>query len=129
MYIILFIFYGINIIITSAHAFTYVFAKSKSWQTRDHDFSSKPGTWFWWLGYLRGCVLLSAWASWIWATVKMYEMKTWMMNSGWMSGANLKNDNELTFGQLMSVLLLGGAVLTVRNDWSGKSIAFLVSRH
>jgi len=43
-----------------------------------------------------------------------------MNTSGWMSAQNLQQDSEWTFGQLLSVFLLGGAVLSLMNAWSGE---------
>jgi hypothetical protein len=120
-YIILAIFYTINIIITSAHAFTYLFKKERAWDLRQEEGRAPKWSWFWWLGILRGLILLSAWIIWIWAVIKMYQLKAWMTNSGWMSNQNLQDDNQWTFGQLISIILLGAAPLTVLNAWSGTS--------
>jgi hypothetical protein len=120
-YIILAIFYTINIIITSAHAFTYLFKKERAWDLRQEEERAPKWSWFWWLGILRGLILLSAWIIWIWAVIKMYQLKAWMTNSGWMSNQNLQDDNQWTFGQLISIILLGAAPLTVLNAWSGTS--------
>jgi len=127
-YIILAIFYTINIIITSAHAFTYLFNKERAWQLRREDEIARRWTWFWWLGILRGLILLGAWVIWIWAVIKMYQLKGWMTNSGWMSNQNLQDDNQWTFGQLISIILLGAAPLTVLNAWSGMSFALTIHR-
>jgi hypothetical protein len=118
MYIILLIFYGINIIITIVHVFTYLFNKQRTWEVRHKETVAAKWTWFWWLGIMRGLVLLGAWIIWIWSVIKMYELKTWMTGSGWMSGANLENDNQWTFGQLLSVLLLAAAPMTLLDCWS-----------
>lgn len=42
-----------------------------------------------------------------------------MDGSGWMSAKELVEDNEWTFGQLLSVFLLGAAPLSLLNAWSG----------
>jgi hypothetical protein len=126
MYVVLFIFYGINFLITVAHVFTYFFASKKTWQLRDEDRNAKTGSWFWWLTVFRGLILLSAWMIWIWAVVKMYQMKLWMMGSGWITGINLQNDNQWTFGQILSVLLLSAAPITFLNAWTGVSCLFFL---
>jgi hypothetical protein len=127
-YIILAIFYAINIIITSAHVFTYLFNKNRTWKLRHEEKIAPAWSWFWWLGFLRGLILLGAWVIWIWAVIKAYQLKIWMTTSGWMSNENLQADNEWTFGQLISILLLGAAPLTVLNAWSGMSSAFTIDR-
>lgn len=120
MYIILFVFYGINLIITFAHVFTYLFNKERTSEIRHQEQNlAQKFSWFWWLGIIRGLILLSAWIIWIWSVVKMYELKSWMTNSGWMSGVNLENDNQWTFGQLLSVLLLAAAPIVFIEAWSG----------
>lgn len=68
---------------------------------------------------MRGLILLSAWIIWVWAVVKMYKLRAWIDGSGWMSGADLMNDSQWTFGQLLSVLLLAAAPMSFANAWSG----------
>jgi len=48
----------------------------------------------------------------------MVMLRQWMDRSGWMSASALVDDSEMTFGQLISVLLLGAAPLSVANAWS-----------
>jgi hypothetical protein len=125
-YILLAIFYAINIIITGAHVFTYLFNKERAWELRREEKIAPRGTWFWWLGIIRGLILFGAWMIWIWAVIKMYQLKGWMTASGWMSNENMQGDNEWTFGQLISILLLGAAPLTVLNAWSGSCSSFTI---
>lgn len=127
MYIMLFIFYGINIIITIAHVVTFFFYKKGTWERRSED-RAKRWSWFWWLGVMRGLILLSAWVIWIWAVVRMYKLRGWMDGSGWMSAADLMNDNQWTFGQLLSVLLLAAAPMSFANAWSGMIFSLLLSQ-
>jgi hypothetical protein len=128
-YIILAIFYTINIIINSAHFFTYLFNKERTWELRHEDEIARRWTWFWWLGILRGLILLGAWLIWIWAVIKMYQLKRWMTTSGWMSNENLQGDNQWTFGQLISIILLGAAPLTLLNAWSGMFLLLQLIRY
>lgn len=121
MYIMLFIFYGINLIITTAHVITYYRFPEYTWQRlRKKEEAAKKGSWFWWMGTFRGLILLGAAVFYIWAVIKMYQLKHWMTNSGWMVGLNLQNDNQWTFGQLLSALLLAAAPMAVLGAWSGK---------
>ncbi|KAF8848435.1 hypothetical protein BDZ45DRAFT_283548 [Acephala macrosclerotiorum] len=119
MYIILFIFYGINLVITAAHVFTYCVKPKRTWEVlHKEEERAKMWSWFWYMGIFRGLILLSAWIIWIWSVIKMYELKHWMTHSGWMSGVNLQNDNQWTFGQLLSILLLAAAPMTVLDAWA-----------
>jgi len=119
MYIMLFVFYGINLIITSAHVITYLRFPEYTWQKlHKKEEKAKVGSWFWWMGTFRGLVLLAATVIYIWAVIKMYELKHWMTNSGWMVGINLQNDNQWTFAQLLSALLLAAAPMAVLGAWS-----------
>lgn len=118
LYVILAIFYAITIVFTLAHIFTHYFKPGSSWEVRYQEARAKKGTWFWWLGLIRGVILLGAWIIWTWSVVKLYGLRSWMNRSGWMSNQSLMEDNEWTFGQLLSVFLLGAAPLSLLNAWS-----------
>lgn len=118
-YIILAVFYFITVIFTIAHILTHYLKPGSSWEIRHQEERAEKGTWFWWMGLIRGTILLGAWIIWVWAVVKLYGLRQWMDGSGWMSQQSLMEDNEWTFGQLLSVFLLGAAPLAVLNAWSG----------
>jgi magnesium-transporting ATPase (P-type) len=118
-YIILAVFYIITVIFTIAHIVTHYFKPGSSWEVRHQEERAEKGTWFWWMGLIRGTILLGAWIIWVWAVVNLYKLRGWMDASGWMSRQSLMEDNEWTFGQLLSVFLLGAAPLAVLNAWSG----------
>lgn len=99
---------------------THYLTPGNNWETRDQEHRAERGTWFWWLGLVRGLILLGAWIIWAWSLAKLYQLRHWMNTSGWMSAQNLQQDSEWTFGQLLSVFLLGGAVLSLMNAWSGE---------
>jgi hypothetical protein len=103
---------------TFAHLFTHYFKPGSSWEVRHQEQRASKWTWFWWLGLIRGLILLGAWIIWVWAVVKLYQLRNWMGGSGWMSKQASMEDNEWTFGQLLSVLLLGAAPLTLLNTWA-----------
>jgi hypothetical protein len=48
-----------------------------------------------------------------------------MNKSGWMSPQSLQEDNGWTFGQFLSLLLLGAAPLSLMNAWSGEFVQWL----
>jgi hypothetical protein len=52
----------------------------------------------------------------------LYQFKDWMNKSGWMFPRTLQEENGWTFGQLLSLLLLGAAPLSLVNAWSGESL-------
>ncbi|KUJ18650.1 uncharacterized protein LY89DRAFT_501176 [Mollisia scopiformis] len=72
MYIMLFVFYGINLIITAAHVITYLRFPQWTWE-RQHQKEERAaaGSWWWWMGSLRGLVLLGAMIMYIWAVIKI----------------------------------------------------------
>jgi hypothetical protein len=120
MYIMLFVFYGINLIITSAHVITYLKFEEYTWQEQHKkEEAAKVWSWFWWMGTLRGFILLGANIMFVWALVRMYQLRDWMNSSGWMSPQNLQADNEWTFGQLLSAFMLAAAPMAVLGAWSG----------
>jgi hypothetical protein len=119
-YIIIAIFYFISIIFTLAHAFTTYFKPGSSKQVRDMEDRAPRGTWFWWLGVVRGVILLAAWIIWAWTVAKLYQFRGWMNSSGWLGEQAVIEEEGFTFGQLMSVLLMMGAPLSLMNAWSGK---------
>ncbi|PVH67849.1 hypothetical protein DL98DRAFT_542845 [Cadophora sp. DSE1049] len=94
-YIVLAVFYAINIIFSIAHILTHYFRPGSTWEMRSQEDRAKSGTWFWWLGLIRGFILLGAWG--IWGV----------------------EDNQWTFGQLLSIFILGAAPLSVLNAWNG----------
>jgi hypothetical protein len=119
-YIFIASFYGISITYTVSHVITHYLRPGASVEVRSQEDRAARGTWFWWLGVIRGSILLAAWVIWTWSVVKLYQFRQWMNSSGWMSVQSLQEDNGWTFGQLLSVLLLGAAPLTLMNAWNGK---------
>jgi magnesium-transporting ATPase (P-type) len=118
-YIILAVFYAITVIFTIAHVFTHYYKPGSSWEVRHQEERAQRGTWFWWLGVIRGSILLGAWIIWLWCVLKLYQLRNWMDGSGWMSKQGLMEDNQWTFGQLLSVFLLGAAPLSLLNAYGG----------
>lgn len=122
MYIMLFVFYIINVTINIAHIITYTAWPSKSWNILHKiEEGAKAWSWFWWMGAIRGLILLGANVMFVWALVRMYQLKHWFLESEWLSPASLQADNDWTFGQLLSVFILAGAPLAVLGAWSGMS--------
>jgi hypothetical protein len=119
-YIIMAIFYFISIIFTLAHAFTSYFKPGTSKQVRDMEDRAAQWTWFWWLGLIRGVILLAAWIIWAWSVAKLYQLRGWMNGSGWLGEQAALEEEGWTFGQLMSVLLMMAAPLSLINAWSSK---------
>lgn len=119
-YIIIAIFYFISIIFTLAEVFTHYFMPGTSKQVRDLEGRAPRGTWFWWLGVVRGAILLAAWIIWVWAVTKLYQFRGWMNGSGWLGKQAALEEEGWTFGQLMSVLLMMGAPLSLMNALSSK---------
>lgn len=124
-YIIIASFYGISIIYTLSHVLTIFFKPGASWEVRQQEERARRGTWFWWLGIIRGLILLVAWIIWVWSVAKLYQFRKWMNKSGWMSLQSLQEDNGWTFGQFLSLLLLGAAPLSLMNAWSGEFVQWL----
>ncbi|KAL2064497.1 hypothetical protein VTL71DRAFT_4991 [Oculimacula yallundae] len=118
-YIVLAVFYAINIAFSIAHILTHYFRPGSTWEMRSQEDRAKTGTWFWWLGLMRGLILLGAWGIWVWSVYELYHLREWMNASGWMSAQRLQEDNQWTFGQLLSVFILGAAPLSVLNAWNG----------
>ena len=126
MYIMLFVFYGINLLITTAHVITYLEWPKFTWKYLHHNEErAERYSRFWWMGVCRGLLLLGANSMFVWALVRMYQLKHWMTNSGWMSPLNLQADNEWNFGQLLSVFMLAAAPMAVLEAWSGNYPFFL----
>jgi hypothetical protein len=121
-YIITAIFYFISIIFTLAHVITHYLKPGSSKEVRDQEDRAPRGTWFWWLGVVRGAILLAAWIIWAWAVAKLYQFRGWMNGSGWLGEQAALEEEGWTFGQLMSVLLLMAAPLSVMNAWSSKCL-------
>lgn len=119
-YIIMAVFYSISIIFTLAHVLTHYLKPGSSKEVRDMEDRAAKGTWFWWLGVVRGAILLAAWIIWAWAVAMLYKFRGWMNSSGWMGEQAALEEEGWTFGQLMSVLLMMAAPLSVMNAWSGK---------
>lgn len=117
-YIILAAFYGISIMYTLTHVLTHLFWPGASNDVRQQEERALRWTWLWWLGIIRGTILLVAWILWAWSVVKLYQFRQWMNDSGWMSPQSLQEDNGWTFGQFLSLLLLGAAPLSFMNAWS-----------
>lgn len=119
-YIIMAVFYFISTIFTLAHVLTHYFKPGSSKEVRDMEDRAPRGTWFWWLGLVRGAILLAAWIIWAWAVAKLYLFRGWMNGSGWLGEQAALEEEGWTFGQLMSVLLMMAAPLSVMNAWSSK---------
>jgi hypothetical protein len=119
-YIIMAVFYFISIIFTFAHIFTFYFMHGSSKEVRDMEDRAAKWTWFWWLGLIRGAILLAAWIIWGWAVAQLYLFRGWMNSSGWMGQQDRLAEDGWTFGQLLSVFLLAAAPLSVMNAWNGE---------
>ena len=120
-YVIIVVFYAITAIYAAAHILTHTFAQGTRWEVRQREENAKQWDWFWWLGLARGMILLGAWIIWIGAVVKLYKLRGWMMGSGWMSQKSHMGDNNWSFGQLLSMSILGAAVLSFFGAWNGES--------
>lgn len=119
-YIIMAVFYFINVIFSFAHIITLYFIPGSSKQVRDMENRAPKLTWFWWLGVIRGGIVVAAWIIWGWAVTELFLFRAWMIHSGWMGDQALADDG-LTFGQLLSVFLLAAAPLSVINALNGES--------
>lgn len=119
-YIIIAGFYGISIIYSISHILTHFFRPGASHEVRQQEERAQRGTWLWWLGIIRGLILLVAWIIWAWSVAKLYQFREWMNKSGWMSPQSLEEDNGWTFGQFLSLFLLGAAPLSLVNAASGQ---------
>jgi hypothetical protein len=118
-YIVLAAFYLVTLGFTAIHIITHYMSPGSSWQKRQTEKLAPKFTWFWWLGAVRGIILGGAWIIWGWSVVKLYQLRKWMNGSGWLGDRGLMEDGEWTFGQLLSVFLMGAAALSLANAWSG----------
>jgi len=122
-YIVMAIFYFISIIFTLAYFLTHYFKLGTPKQVRDLEDRAPQWTWFWWLGLVRGAILLAAWIIWAWAVARLYQFRGWMNGSGWLGEQAAIEEEGWTFGQLMSVLLMMAAPLSVMNALSSKCLS------
>jgi hypothetical protein len=60
-YVIMAGFYGVSIIYTITHVLTHFFKSRASLDVRLQEERARRWTWFWWLGIIRGTILLVAW--------------------------------------------------------------------
>ncbi len=118
-YIIIATFYFITVLFTLAHMFTHYFLPGTSKEVRDQEDLARRWTWFWWLGLIRAGILLAAWIIWAWSVAQLYQFRQWMMRSGWLGEEGVLLEDGWTFGQLLSVLMMAAAPLSVLTAWSG----------
>jgi hypothetical protein len=120
-YVIMAVFYLINIIFTFAQVFTLYFMRRSLKQVRDREDRAPKWSWFWWQGLIRGAILLAAWIIWAWAVAELFKFRDWMNSSGWMGGQEEIAEDGWTFAQLLSFSLLAGAPLSVMNASNSES--------
>jgi hypothetical protein len=119
-YIILAIFYGISTIYTISHVFAHAFTPGSSGDARDQEERAARWSYFWWLGIIRGLILLAAWILYAFSVFKLYQLRSWMNSTGWMSDQSKQEDNGWSFGQFLSLFLLFAAPVSLMNAWTGE---------
>jgi len=118
-YIITALFYLISIVYIISHVIAHYLTPGTSGEARNQEERAARFSWFWWLGIIRGCILLGAWIIWAWSVYKLYQFRSWMNSSGWMSPQSLQEDNGWSFGQFLSLFLLFAAPVSLMNAWTG----------
>jgi hypothetical protein len=119
-YVVTALFYLISITFTLVDVITHYLHLGSSKDVRDLEDRAVTWTWFWWLGLIRAGILLAAWIIWAWAVANLYQFRGWMNSSGWLGQQATLDEEGWTFGQLMSILLIMAAPLSVMNALSCK---------